>query len=151
MQAIEKARETVLAELNPLERKEAELQNQIDEVHQSIAPLKAALKELTPSRKNKLKATRKDAKPCAKKPDVQAVCLALVEDNPSITKEELEELAKHKLVEELGFSRNGLALQLNKYLSSDVFVVAADGAVAIASAAAPIAIEVGATEQTQVN
>ncbi len=150
MQAIDKAREAVLAELEPLEQKEAELQNQIDEVRESIAPLKAALKELTPNKKNKPKTTRKDAKPCAKKQDVQAVCLALVADNPSITKEELEGLAKHKLVEELGFSRNGLALQLNKHLSSDAFVVAADGAVAIASVA-PIAREIRTTEQTQAN
>jgi len=134
MNAISTAREALQAQLEPIACEAAELKERLDTLGRSKAQLEAALKALAPSKKSKSKAARKAEKPCARKPDVLAVCLALVKENPKISQGELEELAKHKLAEDLGFSLSGVGLRLGECLSSESFAVAADGTVSIAQA-----------------
>jgi len=136
MNAISTAREALQAQLEPIASEAAELKERLDTLGRSKTQLEAALKALAPSKKSKTRSAGKAAKPCARKPDVLAVCLALVKENPKLGKAELEELAKHKLADDLGFSLSGVGLRLGECLSSGSFAVAADGTVSIAQALA---------------
>lgn len=84
-----------------------------------------------PARKGKRSQPRA-GKPRVHKPDAVAACLAVVEAKPMISKEELKELALHKLVEEQGFDPSGAAMQINKCLLSPSFVVADDDTISLA-------------------
>jgi len=134
MNAIETAREALQAQLEPIASEAAELKAKLNTLDHSKAQLEAALKALAPSKKGKSKAAGKAVKPCARKPDVLAVCLAIAKANPKISKAELEALAKHKLANDLGFSLSGVGLRLGECLDSDSFVITADGSVSITQA-----------------
>jgi len=134
MNAIETAREALQAQLEPIASEAAELKAKLNTLDRSKAQLEAALRALTPSKKGKTKVASKASKPCARKPDVLAVCLTIVKANPKISKTELEALAKHKLANDLDFSLSGVGLRLGECLDSDSFVITADGSVSIAPA-----------------
>lgn len=133
MQATEKAREFILAELEPLDREAEELKLRLAEIEETKEPLFEALSALEKGGKKKAKNKRKDAKPSVKKEHVQPVCLALARDNPNITKSDLEELVEESLVNDKGFSRNGVKMQIRKCLGSDLFTISEDGKVTAAS------------------
>ena len=136
--AVDTAREAILAQLEPLQREYAEAKARLDAIEESKAQLEAALRALSPGKKPRSKAGRKASKPYARKSDVQAVCLSLVKDNPAIAKDELEELAKHTLAEEQGFSLSGVSLRLSECLASGAFNVGETGTVTLAQTASKI-------------
>lgn len=123
--------EALLSLIEPLTRETEELQQRLAEIEIEKAPLDAALKELRPGKKGRTKAKSKAAKPSASKANVHAACLALVKTNPGISKDELKELAKHKLSHELGFDLRGFELRLKECLASDTFSISADESVSI--------------------
>lgn len=129
MSAIETAREALLAQLEPLEIEHAAAKERLDAIEQQKDQLEAALKALGVAKKPKPKAGRKPSKPFAKKADVMAVCLSLVEANQPIAKADLESLTKHNLATDQGFSLSGVPLRLKECLDSDAFTIDADGSV----------------------
>lgn len=140
MQQVRKAREFLLAQLEPLEREEAELQQRVAAVQAEKEPLVKAIKALEAETK------RRPAKPAVKKEDVQPVIVALAKDNPGIDKEALEGLVEEKLVVEQGFSRNGLKMQIRKCLGSELFQVEANGTVTVAEAGSSRTAEHGISD-----
>ncbi|WP_153558155.1 hypothetical protein [Roseimaritima sediminicola] len=136
--AVEAARESLLSQLEPVEREAAALKERLAAIEQTRDQLEAAIKALTPDRKPKSRGSRKPSKPFAKKADVHAVCLALVEANAPIAKADLESLAKHKLSEDLDFSLSGVSLRLSECLRSEDFNISPEGLVSLsADTAAP--------------
>jgi len=147
MNPVEECLEFALGKLEPLEREEAELRKQLDRVTAEKEPLVEIVQRLKASKK-KAKGGRKASKPSVKKEDVLAVCLDLVKQNPGIEKTALEGLAEEKLVDDKGFSRNGLTMQIGKCLNSERFSIAADGTIVIAEA---IGTAVGGTGATSLS
>lgn len=131
MNAIATAREAILSQLEPIERQADGLRHRLAELEAEKAPLEAALAALDESKKPKAKAGRKATKPCAKKPDVEAVCQSLLSDNGSLSRDDLEALAKGKLSGELGFSLSGFGLRFKQCLESGDFVVSEAGIVTL--------------------
>jgi len=147
MQAIDATREFILGQIKSIasripEAKKvvAEAQKEVEGLEADKARLESSLNELKPSKK-KSKAggeTNKATKPkkrSVKQKDVREVCLAVVKENPAITKADLESFAKHKLEDDLGFDLKGFGLRFGEVLSSDTFSVAVDDTVSIASPA----------------
>lgn len=126
MKVTDKTKEFILGQLKPLDQEATELKARLAELEAERTPLLEALKALELGTKKKPKRNRKPAFPSVTKEDVQPVCLALVKDNPNIERSDLESLAEEKLVKELGFSRNGLKMQIQKCLNSNLFVISKD-------------------------
>jgi hypothetical protein len=114
-------RDALLAELEQLGPAYEEQKAKVAMMEQTMKQLEAALKVLQPGRVGRGKASRGDARPCARKSDVHEVCKALVLQNGSILKADLEELAKEKLSMELGFSLSGFGLRFKEVLASPSF------------------------------
>jgi len=131
MSTIQAARSSLLKQLEPLAIEHAEAKERLDAIEQTKTMLEAALKALEEPRKAKSKATRKASKPYARKDDVMAVCVALVQANQPIAKSDLKSLAKHKLSEDQGFNLSGVSLRLSECLASETFQVDADGMVTV--------------------
>jgi len=125
------AHQTLISQIEPLEKEVVEVEQNLSKAKEAIAQMKAAAKELVCPEKKKPKSSRKPSLPSAKKEDVQPVCIALVKDNPLIEKDVLAALVEAKLVEEQGFSRNGVKLQIGKCLKSSFFVIGTDGTVSM--------------------
>lgn len=133
--------EAARADLENADRKAVEIKQRRKDLDQEDAEneserkdLKEIIKLLAPKKKsssNRKKSKAKPVQPSVHKPDAEAACLAVVEANPMIPKEELKELALHKLIEEQGFGRNGAAMQVDKCLLSPRFVIAADETVSL--------------------
>ena len=133
--------EAALAELELVDRKAAEFKQEQKELNQRKADNDSKRKRLikvvklfSPNKsaaRSGKRPSAKPVKPSVRKPDVEAVCLALVKDNPEISKQELKDLALHNLTNEQGFGRNGAALQIDKCLLSEQFVIAADDTVSL--------------------
>lgn len=128
MNVIDTARDALIAELEPLEKAYIETKERLDLINQSKQQIEAALKALAPT---KPKPSRKSAKRCARQSDVHSVCLALVEANPSIPKDDLEALARQKLSSEMGFSLSGFGLRFSEIMESSSFVVTQSGSVTL--------------------
>lgn len=128
MNAIATAREAILSQLEPIERQADGLRHRLAELEAEKAPLEAALAALDESKKPK---GRKAAKPCAKKPDVEAVCRSLLSEDGSLSRGDLEARAKKKLSGELGFSLSGFGLRFKQCLASNGFVVSEAGIVTL--------------------
>lgn len=127
MNLISAGEEALLALIAPIEREVTELETKLKALKGSKAPIQAALKALKSTKKSKI------TKPSPKQEDVRKVYQALVAANPGIKKTELEELAKHKLTEELGFDLKGFARRRNEVFASDTFTITADGTVTLFS------------------
>lgn len=121
MNAIETARAALLPQLQTLKRDHAEAKERTRTIEHELNQIETALKALGGTKTAKAKAGGKPSKPCARKQDVMAVCVALVEANEPIAQDDLESLAKHKISEDLGFSLSGVSLRLAECLKSDVF------------------------------
>jgi len=134
--AMTAAHQTLIGQIEPLEKDVLEVEENLSKAKAAITQMKAAAKELARPEKKKPKGSRKPSLPSAKKEDVRPVCIALVKDNPGIEKEVLAALAEEKLVEEQGFSRNGVKLQIDKCLKSSLFAIGSDGMVAMRAAEA---------------
>ena len=132
MNPIDIARQALIDQLNPIEQEEVQLQDRLDQLKATKAPIVAAIKVIDAAQKTKPKASNKSSRSSPKQKDVRDVCLALVAANPGIDKNDLEALAKQKLTEELGFDLKGFARRLGEVLGSKTLVVAEDGSVAIA-------------------
>jgi hypothetical protein len=135
MSAIETVREVLLTQLEPLELEYAAAKERLDTIEQQKIQIEAALKALGTSKKSAARTLRKPGKPFAKKADVMAVCISLVEANQPIAKADLKSLVKHNLAEDQGFSLSGVPLRLKECLESNAFTVSADGTVRAASSA----------------
>lgn len=135
--------EAAQADLEAADQKAVEIKKQRKRLDQEDAEneskrknLKEIIKLLSPKKAsagNRKKAQSKSDKPSVRKPDAEAACLAVVKANPLIPKDELKELALHKLIEEQGFGRNGAAMQIDKCLLSPKFIIASDDTVSLAS------------------
>lgn len=141
--------DAIQKQLEPILQETAETEAKLAELKRSKKRLEAALKALTGSSEGSSSRSRSPSRPCAKKADVFAVCRRLVEDNPAIPKDDLEQLAKQHLSEEKELSLSGFALRFGECLASGEFTVAADGTVRIAdeserAANAPVDESVGA-------
>ncbi len=133
MSAIDNVRETLLAELEPVAREYAETKERLDAIEKVKSQLEALLKAMDGTKRGNGKATSKAGKPFARKKDVMEVCRALVATNQPIAKDDLESLTKHKLADDYGFNLSGVALRLAECLVSDVFEIATNGDVSLAS------------------
>ncbi len=125
MNLISAGEEALLALIAPIDSEVMELETRLQALKGSKAPIQAALKALRSTKKSK------KTKPSPKQEDVREVFLALVASNLGIKKSELEELAKHKLTEELGFDLKGFARRRNEVFASNTFTIAADGTVTL--------------------
>lgn len=130
--AIDTAREALLTELEPLEQAYEETKSRLEAIELSKKQLEAALKALQSGR-SRGKANRGAPKPCARKSDVHDVCKTLVEENGSIPKADLEELAKEKLSLDMGFSLSGFGLRFGEVMSTATFSTDEAGRVSIAN------------------
>ncbi len=133
MNSVDLVRDTLLAAIEPLDRKTYELQEELDQVQLEKAPLIAALEAIDPPKSKKGSVTSKTFKPSPKQSDVRQVCVALVKENPGIKNPDLEELVKHKLTEEMGFGLRGFAKRYSEVFGSKTFVIEADETISIAS------------------
>ena len=123
-----------LAEITPLREKRAMLAEELAKIDEELTPLEEWLKVLEGS-KAKSKASRKAAKPYAKKQNVMDVCLTVVQDNQPIAKEELMSFVSHKLANEGGFSLSGVKLRFEECMVAGAFSVDANGTVTLAEPA----------------
>lgn len=130
MTAVESAREALLTVIEPLRRELGDAKSNLLALENELKPLEEALQKLDPGKKAKSKAS----KPCARKQDVMQVCLALVEANQPIVKDDLVSLVKHKLAEEGGFSLSGVSLRLAECLASDEFATSVGDTIKLAAA-----------------
>tara|TARA_R110002073_G_scaffold8027_19_gene44879 strand:+ start:14733 stop:15188 length:456 start_codon:yes stop_codon:yes gene_type:complete len=133
MSAIDNVRETLLAELEPVEREYTETKERLDAIEKVKNQLEALLKAMDGTKRANGKAANKASKPFARKSDVMEVCRALVAANQPIAKDDLESLTKHKLANDGGFNLSGVALRLAECLASNAFEIASDGDVSLAS------------------
>lgn len=138
MNAIETARAALLPQLQTLKRDHAEAKERVRTIEHELNQIEAALKALGGTKTAKAKGGGKPSKPCARKQEVMAVCLALVEANQPIAKDDLESLAKHKIAEDLGFSLSGVSLRLAECLKSDVFQMDKNDCVVSSDSVAPL-------------
>jgi hypothetical protein len=125
MNAVDECREYILSKLAPLEAESQELDVRQNELQDAIAKLKGSLAKFDelPSkahRKPAVKASK--AKPSnpddvthAKKPDIEPVCLAKLKANPRLTLEGLKSEVEAELVDVQKFSRNGIALGVERW------------------------------------
>ncbi|NOY42779.1 MAG: hypothetical protein GXP26_13215 [Planctomycetes bacterium] len=146
MQTIDETRKFILGQIKSIasripaaKKVVAEAQKEVDELEADKSRLESSLAELKPGKKKSKagdeanKAT-KPKKTSVKQKDVREVCLAVVKENPAISKVDLENFAKHKLEDDLGFDLKGFGLRFGEVLSSDIFAVAPDETVSIAAA-----------------
>ena len=141
MNPINAGEEALVALVAPIDREVAELEARLKVLKTSKAPIQAALKALRGNKKSKA------SKPSPKQEDVREVCLAIVQAHPGITQTELEDKAKRKLTEELGFDLKGFAKRRNEVLNSSTFAIAADGTVSVPSRSSEVNNELIATAQ----
>ena len=149
MQALETIRQNLLAELEPIEQEATKLKTRLNELATTKAQLKAALKALEPKKNGKAKASSKAAKPSPKQKDVREVATALVKENSSIDKADLEALVKQKLTDERGFDLKGFEMRWKEVIASGTFSVDADGTVSMAHAKAEPASHTTVTDAAQ--
>lgn len=140
MQFTDKAREFILAQLEPIVQELSELNARTTELEaqklrleEALKPLEAQKKKPKASDHQKQLSAKKQRLPSVKKEDVRPVCLDFVKDNPNIERSVLEGLVEEKLVNEKGFGRNGLAMQIQKCLDSELFATSDTGRVSLAT------------------
>lgn len=121
-------------QLEPIYIEVAETTELLKTLQNSKARLEAARVALTGNKAGKAKSGTKDRKPSANKTTVMKVCLDIATQNDPITKEDLEQLAKDKLSDDLGFSLTGVQLRLRECLADDAFDITDDDMVSLAAA-----------------
>lgn len=124
MNIVDECREYLLAKLAPLEAEDLQLRTRqdevraaIDQIHLSIAALDEPPKSLQRKTKAKAKASDPNVK-YVRKPDVEAACSAILNDNPNIEGFILKELAEDKLVNDLKFDRKGVGLGIERWMNA---------------------------------
>ncbi|MCA8998765.1 MAG: hypothetical protein KDA80_17330 [Planctomycetaceae bacterium] len=108
-------------QLSPLEEEASRLRTLLADVEDQSARLTAALAALTAGHSKSR--TAKRGKPCATKQEVATILVGLLEDNGSLTVDDLEGLAKDKLSNQLGKSLSGFRLRYQEALADPRFAV----------------------------
>jgi hypothetical protein len=122
MDALEASRDYLASQIGPCLAEKEKLLARIAAIEAEIGPIEAALAALT-------KTKQVNAAKSLKKKDVHAAVALIAKENPGVTRLELEELAKDKLKEELGFGLRGFTHLFNKcLLDGSIQLAACDAA-----------------------
>lgn len=121
-------------QLAPISLEVAETEERLKTLQNSKARLEAARIALAGTKSGKAKSGGKERKPAANKTTVMKVCLDIATQNSPIAKADLEELAKDKLSDDLGFSLTGVQLRLRECLADDAFDITDDEMISLAAA-----------------
>lgn len=121
-------------QLEPICVEVAQTTEHLKTLQNSKARLEAARAALTGTKGGKAKSGNKERKPSANKSTVMKVCIDIATQNAPIAKADLEELAKDKLSDDLGFSLTGVQLRLRECLADDAFAITDDDMVSFAAA-----------------
>ena len=95
-----------------------ELAHQLERIDMALAALDEGVQ--------KTRSTR-SRKPCCNKDEVISILRELLRDNGSLSKSELEELAKDKLSNQFGKSLSGFAMRFKEALSNAEFTEVTPG------------------------
>jgi hypothetical protein len=134
--APDRAREAILALLLPLQQQAAALREDLAQIDLEQTPLEAALAALDEESRARSKAPTKTKKPFVTQADVQSVCQTLLNENRSLSLNDLKVRAKEKLSREQGFNLNGFGLRFKECLASSTFSMSSEGVVTLADIAA---------------
>ncbi|MEM7811337.1 MAG: hypothetical protein AAF532_07670 [Planctomycetota bacterium] len=117
-------------ELHPLDEEANRLRQRLAELDAQRDRLNAALLAL--SGESQTKKRKRSGKPAATKAEVIDVIAGLLRDNTTLAPDDLKDLTKDKVANDLGKGLNGFALRFREALADPMFVQGPDGLIRLA-------------------